>query len=409
MRNSRIPALALTAALAACFLYFGVNRAFYSDAMLNPFYCVILVACAILLFAVRPWSDLVPALAGTAVLALVDLVILKFPPAPLVLVPLFSMFGLSCLFVLGLRTIWAEAGHRRLLLYAFIPGVLFAISEYAATTMLEITGRLHPKALDVYLYSFEGSLGVQLSFLLGQSFAKFPWFRVVNMLFYVSLPIPMLTAYAGQLRRKGKAAVPVIVAMLIAGPLGVLFFNIFPAGGPGNMFRSSFPWHPLTMSEASRLILEPIRVGGWRNAIPSLHMTWVLLAWWNSKGLSRGARALIAVFFLLTVTSTMGTGEHWFIDLVVAFPFALMVQALGKYDFALRDRRRALPLAAGLLMTLAWLALLSFATPLWWVSPVVPWTLVLATIASCFYLERQVTVDTAVEALPPAEDVAVTV
>ncbi len=397
MKTPRILAIVLTAALVAAFLFFGINPQFYSDAMLNAFYCVILGACAILLFALRPWSDLVPVLACTAGVALVDLVALKFPPAAFVLVPLISFFGLSCLFILGIRAIWAEPGRRGLLLCALIPGILFAVSEYSATTMLEITGRLHPKALDLYLYSFEGSLGVQFSFLLGQSFAKVPWWRTVNMLFYISLPIPMLTAYAGQLRRKGKAAVPVIVAMLIAGPLGILFFNLFPAGGPANMFRGGFPWHPLTMDQARRLLLEPISVGGWRNAIPSLHMTWVLLAWWNSKDLSRWARSLIAVFFILTVTSTMGTGEHWFIDLVVAFPFALMIEAVAKYDVALADRRRWLPLGAGLAMAVGWLALLRYATPLWWVAPLVPWALVVATIAWCIYLERQVTVEAAIE------------
>ena len=387
----QLPAVALTVVLTIVFLFFGVNRAFYASTLINVFYCVILAVCALLLFAVRPWTDAVPVLACTGALAVTDFLVLRFVRPPLLLVPLLSLFGLSCLFVLGLRTIWAPAGQRRFLLYAFVPGLLFAISEYSATTMLELTGRLHPQTFDLYIYSFEASLGAQLSFLLGQTFTRFPWWRLANIVFYVAVPVPMVMAYAGQLKARGKAALPVFLAILIAGPLGILCFNLFPAGGPINMLRASFPRSPLTMAQAARLLVEPIRVGGWRNAIPSLHMTWVLLAWWNAPGLARWRRILIGVFVVFTITSTMGTGEHWFVDLVVAFPFALMIQALARYDVGLREGRRWVALAAGLLMTLGWFALLRFATPLWWISPLIGWTAVLATVVGCLLLVRRLT------------------
>ena len=37
-------------------------------------------------------------------------------------------------------------------------------------------------------------------------------------------------------------------------------------------------------------------------------------------------------------------------------------------------------------MTLIWLALLSFSTGLFWISPIIPWAMVLATVSSSVIL-----------------------
>jgi len=61
-------------------------------------------------------------------------------------------------------------------------------------------------------------------------------------------------------------------------------------------------------------------------AICFKHMAWVLLVWWNFTGLARWIRAIALVFVVLTATATLGTGEHYVIDMVVAFPFSLMLR-----------------------------------------------------------------------------------
>jgi hypothetical protein len=91
-------------------------------------------------------------------------------------------------------------------------------------------------------------------------------------------------------------------------------------------------------------------------------------------------------FVVFTVTSTLGTGEHYLVDLVVAFPFAIMVQALADYTLPLRDPQRWRPLLAGLLMTLAWMGALRFANRLWWVSPLVGFVAALSTVLASIYL-----------------------
>jgi hypothetical protein len=123
-------------------------------------------------------------------------------------------------------------------------------------------------------------------FLVGQAFAVLPWFRAIGMALYIALPIPMAMVYAGQLLRGREKAFPAMAAFLQTGPIGLLFYNLFPALGPARIFLQDFPWHPMTTAQAAHLLREPIAVKGVQNAIPSLHMAWVLLAWWYSRGLA---------------------------------------------------------------------------------------------------------------------------
>jgi hypothetical protein len=298
----------------------------------------------------------------------------------------FSFIGLSSLAVLGMRAIGASKSNRRLLRYAFLPAIVFVASDYMASTLLDFTEALHPKTFDLFLYSFDSSLHVQLSFFLGQMFALHGWLRIAGLLFYIALPLPLALVYAARLRLEIENAFPVMLAFLVTGPLGVLFYNMVPAAGPVHVFRQSFPWHPLLTSQAMHLVMETIPLPGARNAIPSLHMAWVLLLWWNSKGLARWIRVVALAFVGFTVMATLGTGEHYFVDLVVAFPFALMVQALCLYRLPFRYGPRRVGFLFGTFASLAWMGLVSFATPLFWISPVIPWTMIVATISLSSWL-----------------------
>src|SRR5260370_42002585 len=146
-----------------------------------------------------------------------------------------------------------------------------------AGSVLERTQLWHPKVLDLYLFSFDASLHVQLAFLVGQTYSMWPWFRAIGVALYVGLPIPMAMVYAGQLIRDRKQAYPAMAAFLITGPIGISFYNLFPALGPAHIFMQDFPWHPMTTIQASPLIREPVAVKGRPNANPSPHIASGLL------------------------------------------------------------------------------------------------------------------------------------
>jgi hypothetical protein len=199
-------------------------------------------------------------------------------------------------------------------------------------------------------------------------------------------------------------ALPAMLAFLITGPVGILFYNLFPACGPRALFQRGFPFHIFPMDQAPHLLLEPMAIAGPRNAMPSLHMVWVLLAWWYSRGLSWFERVIVFAFLSLTVFATLGTGEHWFVDLIVAVPFALFIQAICAHFVPWRDSRRVSALVFGLLCTLGWLAMLRYEPRFFWASPVVPWALAFATVVLASIRQRQL--DQCTQLAPAADESA---
>ena len=378
-RKDRVLRIGLTLSLVMVAGAFASSAQFYEAALVDAFFAIALASVLILHLRVSPkLSEVLCVLAGTALFAAVDFDILHYPPK---LMAWFSFLGLSSFLVMAVRAVWATAEERKMLLYAFLPALLFVGSEYFASTMLEWTISAHPKTLDLYLLSFDASLHVQMFFVAGRAFVAWHWLRFLGLLFYVGLAIPISLVYAGQLVRIKQRALPAMLAFLITGPVGIVFYNLFPASGPRYLLQERFPFYPLSIAQAARIFLEPVAIPGARNAMPSLHMAWTLLAWWYSRGLSWWERSIAFLFVVFTVVATLGTGEHYFADLVVAFPFALMIEAACAYLLPWRNSSRLTALLFGLLVTLAWLLSFRYAARLFWWSPVVPWALGGATIA----------------------------
>jgi len=363
----------------------GFSRQFYTEALDDAFFSLALASVAILHQRVRPsWLDAAWMAAGTIALGIIDFRFLHYPHK---VMAWFSFLGLSSFAIMAVRSIWSH--DRRKLLYAWILAVAFLMSDYFASNMLEWTAKAHPKTLDLYLLSFDGSLRTQLAFGAGQLYARFPALHIAALMAYIGLAIPITTIFAGRLVRFKEGAFPAMLAFLIAGPVGILFYNIFPAGGPGNLFGQAFPFHPFPIADLPRVILEPVAIHGERNAMPSLHLAWTLLAWWYSRGLSRLERVVAFAFLALTAFATLGTGEHWFVDLVVAFPFALLIHSLCAYQLSWKDSRRLLAIFLGLAVTLSWLATLRYGAKLFWISPIVPWGLTAMTIALAYICQTK--------------------
>ena len=387
MQLNRITKIILTVLLAALAARLGASAKFYTEALVGAFFGIALLSVLVIHFRVRPsWMDALILLAGTLLLAGVDFRILHFKPAVMAW-PSFA--GLVSLLILGVRAVWAKGANRKLLLLAFVPALLFVTSEYFADDLLQLTSQIHPKVFDLYLFSFDSSLRVQIAFNMGQAFALYPNLRAAGAIFYVGLPISIALVYAGRVLRVREKAIPSFIAFLVTGPIGVLFYNLLPALGPVHLFGTRFPWHPLTVEQTTRLFLEPLQISGPPNAIPSLHMAWVLLAWWYSRGLSWWERAIALAFVVFTVLATLGTGEHYFVDLVVAFPFALLIEALCAFDLSPKNGLRLACIAMGFFPTLAWLEALRYAPHFFWRSPAIPWILCIATVAASIVCETR--------------------
>ena len=400
MSAQRLIRLLISLLLVGALVKLAASSVFYGSSIASEFYPYVFgsVLFMHLRLAFR-WKDVAGVLLFGALFIAMDVFWLH--PHQIYFTAGLSFLGMASLLVMTLRVVWESREERGPVLLALVPGLLILGSNFLAGYLHKFTQQAHPKVLDLYLYSFDSSLRIPIVFWLGQAFAKWPAFRAISMVFYVGLPFAIAIAYAGQARRVGIRAVPAMAAFLITGPVGGFFYNVFPALGPIHLLLSRFPWQPLPVDSVRRLLLEPVPIDGLRNAIPSLHMAWTLLAWWYSRGLSLWERSLTMAFVVFTIFATMGTGEHYFIDLVVAIPFALFIQALCTF-VPWNDLRRWPPLVVGLGGTFAWLEALHFAPHVFWISPALPSGACLITVGGC-WLARQGLKDAAVGVVPSAE------
>jgi hypothetical protein len=400
MPLNRTAKIILTILPLACGIWLGTNRQFYREAMAGAFIAMALASVIIVHLRLRPaWLDAALIVAGTLFLGAIDFRVLHFRHA---MMAWLSFAGLSSLVIFGVRAVWAKDAERKLLVLGYVPSLLFVVSEYFADNLLHWTSANHPKVLDLYLFSFDSSLGIQFPFVMGQVFSAWPWLRLAGVLFYIGLPIPIAVVYSGQLLRVREKAVPAMAAFLATGPIGVIFYNLFPALGPVHLFGQGFPWHPLSLAQAAGIVAQPVAMPGPPNAIPSLHMAWVLLVWWYSRGLSAWERAIALLFLFFTTLATLGTGEHYFIDLIVAFPFALLMMSLCAFSLKPSDRSRILAFCTGFAGTLGWFVLLRRALPLFWRTPAIPWAFCAATVVVTLVCERLLRQHEGMPALEPA-------
>jgi hypothetical protein len=242
-----------------------------------------------------------------------------------------------------------DANAPRMLLRCFA----FLGMGSCVTLLLVLNSRMAAWKLDLYLYTLDLKLaGFAPSFGLAAS--RFQSFlRPTELLIYYALPFATALVYAGHISRGGPRATNFAFIAIANMVIGYAVYLFYPAAGPAYAFPGVFPRLAPVLSG-----LHPILLPAPANAMPSLHISAALLIWWNSKHWRVG-RYLALVFLGLTILATIGLGEHYCTDLIVAVPFALFVQALGT-----RRPLRMTCLLTGLSMSVTWLALLRYGFPL---------------------------------------------
>ena len=85
------------------------------------------------------------------------------------------------------------------------------------------------------------------------------------------------------------------------------------------------------------------------------------------------------------MVATLGSGQHYLVDLVVSLPFALAVQSAAS-DPVSKKPERITALVSGAVLTAAWLLLVHYGVHLVLRSPIIPWGLMLTTSTLTFWL-----------------------
>jgi hypothetical protein len=356
----------------------------------TPYLAFASAAAFIFLVRSKPGrGDLLLALASAAALALARITLVANRPRDLAGF-IAAMVGLGSFLLLGSKAVTKSGTDRKRIVALLGPALGLVFFIFSAQRALNLADLLYPKTFDLYLYAFDGSLGFEPSFLMGRVFHYSIVLRFLGFLVYQTIPLAMVLVYAGHIDPESTRPNWYLLELFFAaGLLGWIFYNFVPGTGPAYAFAGDFPRMSLPYDLLHRLRLEPILVDPAfpRNAIPSLHMTWILLLWWSCRNFSKWARVAALLYLTMTVVATLGTGEHYFIDLVVAVPFALMVESLCQS--AIEFRKRLPPLLLGLLLTVVWLRLVRFAVPLMLKGRFTPWSLIVLSTGIVLWAENR--------------------
>ncbi len=283
-----------------------------------------------------------------------------------------AFLGIGSITVMAWQSIWTRASTPDNSAALRDALVLPVFSLIAGLGMNWANGSAQ-RTYDHLLYAFDGTL---LRIPPGQTVAalwhSIPWIATASGTAYQGLLIfpPLYRGWALFRGHRGSSSVNAMHAFAAAGVVGFILYQACPAEGPVYAFGARFPDHLPDWSDVS---LAPYLSAGVHNAIPSMHMTWALLVLWSAFELGPLAIAIAGAFAGFTALATLGTGEHYLVDLVVAVPLASAVWSAFR-----RDKPRV---ALGLGLVFGWLIYLRSGAFL--LCPgVINWVLIAATLAA---------------------------
>jgi membrane-associated phospholipid phosphatase len=171
---------------------------------------------------------------------------------------------------------------------------------------------LTPRTLDLGLRMMDKTIGLD-GFALARCLMRHPWLNLADWLAYAALPAAMLAAWGME------RSYEMVKACVIACVFCVPSFLLVPASGPRYAF-TAWPWTDTLLADPRTYLSRP------RNCMPSMHVTWALLLALNAR--TRWGKLVFWPFALATCLATVGTGEHYVIDVLAGAAVAAWVQGV---------------------------------------------------------------------------------
>jgi hypothetical protein len=282
-----------------------------------------------------------------------------------------AFLGIGSITVMAWQAIWTTRPENRASNAALRDALVLPAFSLVAGLGMDWANGFPERTYDHLLYAFDGTLfGIPPGQTVAALFRNFRWMGGTASFAYQALLIfpPLYRGWA--LYRGLKSSINAIYAFVAAGVAGFILYQVCPAEGPIYSFGARFPNRLPDWREIS---LTPYLSAGVHNAIPSMHMTWALLILWSALELGPLALALAGGLVGFTLLATLGSGEHYLVDLVVSVPLAFAVWSAF--------RRDSLRTALGLSLVCAWLIYLR--TGAFLPCPgIVNWMFIAATLAA---------------------------
>lgn len=296
--------------------------------------------------------------------------------------------------------VWRKKGLQRSdALLFLLPAAVALLVTLQAGMFWYYLASTFPMTYDSYAFALDEAYGFSWSFAVGQLFQKFPLLAAICYAIYVAPPPALIFVYALQVRGRRKPPVDVVTVLLVLLLVGYGLFFLFPVCGPLFAFGSAFPNSPPSVYGLVGQRIEVVTAKpAPRNGMPSLHMASAIIAYWHARPYGKWARWVAAMFVVGTFLATMGVGEHYFIDLLVALPFTLAIHAACTPRLPEVRQERAAALWGATALVVLWYLLLFFGIPALLNSHVLTWSLTIGTVWAVLLLERRLA--RAADALP---------
>jgi hypothetical protein len=269
-----------------------------------------------------------------------------------------GFLGMGSLLVAATGWCWAPAADRRVHLERLFEVGTIPVLCVFSLMAVDIAAEFTPVTYDRLLLAYDAKFGGPPSWVIGRVLRAHPWLFNACAYVYNSLPFGLAACLALQLvdrQRNARILVDLRKVAILLGVAGFVLYQVCPAAGPVYLFASTFPFQ---IPDLTGWAVHPAQLTAVpRNAMPSLHVGWTMLLAWNLRRRNWWIRIAGILYLTFTALATLGSGEHYLVDLMVALPLALAIQAACT---ELRCRERTQALAAGSIITFAWL--LAFRT-----------------------------------------------
>ena len=160
------------------------------------------------------------------------------------------------------------------------------------------------------------------AYRLGQWLEPHPALATALSLTYHAVVFILPVAYGAALADRPRCN-RLLWSSAVAGLLGVICYRLVPVAGP----EFAFDGWPALPDHASWAWMA-VPSGRIRTGMPSLHLTWAVLAWWFAGPSPRWVRPVLLGLVLTTCVSTIGLGQHYLVDLLAAPPLMVGIIAL---------------------------------------------------------------------------------
>jgi hypothetical protein len=268
---------------------------------------------------------------------------------------------------------------------------LLAIASFVHVTALAIpyfrdnTAIWLPRILDADLARLDEAFGAQPSALMAIAFRDLPLLETVSLTVYTFVQLPITTVAAYQWRHKAAEELSVLPAFMLASIIGFTCYWLAPAIGPRVYFSVDFPLLHAAPDYLERLPVFDFNPRHPRNDMPSMHFSWAVMTFLFTRGFPAPARMCAAAFVLFTACATIGFGEHYLMDLIVATSLVLFVRGLTAARVSWRCPERLRAATIGLAVLSAWIAAIRSHAP---IEPRLSALFSLATVLAAVSFER---------------------